>query len=154
MPDSEPAHPCPGRPRRPARRMPALRATGAKGERGIPRVPTPPLIATGPFGELPAERVATLIARGLRQGGTPLADLLALAGEKKSSAQTPEPLDAQHLDARVRAARAVILGQWRLRERALADSAFFDIATRARQAGVPAYAIAGRNRLAAFHPAM
>ena len=134
--------------------MPALRATAAKGERGIPRVPTAPLIATGSFGELSAERVATLIARGLRQGGTPLAHVLALAGERKSSAEPPEPLDAHHLDARVRAARAVILGQWRLRERTLADSAFFDIATRARQAGVPAYAVAGRNRLDAFDARM
>ena len=85
--------------------MPALRATAAKGERGIPRVPTAPLIATGSFGELSAERVATLIGRGLRQGGTPLAHVLALAGEKKSSGEPPEPLDAHHLDARVRASR-------------------------------------------------
>jgi glycerate kinase len=117
-------------------------------------VPTAPLIATGPFGERSAEEVATLIARGLQQGGTPAADLLALAGEKKSSAEPPEPLDGHHLDARVRAARAVILGRWRLRERTLAGSAFFDIATRARQAGVPAYAVAGRNRLDSFDARM
>jgi glycerate kinase len=134
--------------------MPALRAAAAKGGRGLPGVPTAPLIATGPFGGLSAERVATLIARGLQQGGAPAAEELALAGEEESPAEPAERLAGHHLDARVRAARAVILGRWRLQERTLAGSAFFDIATRARQAGVPAYAVAGRNRLDSFDARM
>ena len=130
--------------------MPALRTPAAKGGRAVPGRPTTPLIATGPFGGLSAERVAALIARGLQQGGTPAADLLALAGGEESGAELRELLDGHHLEARLRAARAVILGRWRLQERTLAGSAFFEIATRARQAGVPAYAVAGRNRLDSF----
>jgi glycerate kinase len=98
--------------------------------------------------------VAALIGRGLQQGGTPAADLLSLAGEEESPAELRELLEGNHLDARLRAARAVILGRWRLRERALAGSTFFEIATRARQVGVPAYAVAGRNRLDSFDARM
>jgi glycerate kinase len=134
--------------------MPALMAPAATGRRALPGVPTTPLIATGPFGGRSAARVAALLARGLQQGGTPAADLLALADEEESPAALRELLEGHHLDARVRAARAVILGRWRLQERALAASAFFEIATRARQAGVPAYAVAGRNRIDSFDARM
>ena len=134
--------------------MSALRTPAAKGGRAAPGRPTTPLIATGPFGARPAERVGALIARGLHQGGAPAADLLALAGEEEYPAELGELLEGHHLDARVRAARAVILGRSRLQERALAGSAFFEIATRARQAGVPAYAVAGRNRLDSFDARM
>jgi Glycerate kinase family len=130
--------------------MPAPSIPAAEGGRALPGVPATPLIATGPFGGLPAERVAALIARGLRHAGRPAADLLPLAREGESPAELRELLDGHHLDARVRAARAVILGRWRLQERTLAGSVFFEIATRARQAGVPAYAVAGRNRLDSF----
>jgi hypothetical protein len=130
--------------------MSALRTPAAEGLRAVAGRPTTPLIATGPFGGLSSERVAALIARGLQQGGTPAADLLALAGEEESPAELRGLLDGYDVEARVRAARAVILGRWRLRERTLAGSAFFEIATRARQAGVPAYAVAGRNRLDSF----
>ena len=130
--------------------MPALRTPAARGGHALPGVPTTPLIATGPFGARPAERAGALIARGLHQGGAPAADLLALAGEEEYPAELGELLEGHHLDARVRAARAVILGRWRLQERTLAGGAFFEIATRARQAGVPAYAVAGRNRLDSF----
>jgi Glycerate kinase family len=130
--------------------MPALSTPAAEGRRALPGVPTTPLIATGPFGALPAERVAALIARGLQQAGRPAADRLPLAGEEESPTDLRELADGHQLEARVRAARAVILGRWRLQERTLAGSAFFEIATRARQAGVPAYAVAGRNRLDSF----
>jgi hypothetical protein len=134
--------------------MAELSVPAATGGRSLPGVPTTPLIATGPFGGRSARRVAALIARGLQQGGTPAAEELALAGEEESPADLRELLEGHHLDARVRAARAVILGRWRLQERALAGSAFFEIATRARQAGVPAYAVAGRNRLDSFDARM
>ena len=130
--------------------MPALRTPAAKGPRGLVGVPTTPLIATGPFGARPAERAGALIARGLHQGGAPAVDLLALAGEEESPGELRELSEEHHIDARVRDARAVILGQWNLQERALAGSTLFEIATRARQAGVPAYAVAGRNRLDSF----
>ena len=130
--------------------MPALRTPAARGGRALPGVPTTPVIGTGPFGGRSAERVAALIARGLQQGGTPAADVLALPAEEESPAELGELLERHHLDVRLRAARAVILGRWRLQERTLARSAFFVIATRARQAGVPAYAVAGRSRLDSF----
>jgi glycerate kinase len=59
-------------------------------------------------------------------------------------------LEALDFDARMRRARAVVLAQWRLQERTLAGSAAFEIATRARQAGVPAYAVTAENTLDAF----
>ena len=81
--------------------MPALRTPAAKGGRAVQGRPTTPLIATGPFGGLSAERVATLIARGLQRGGMPAAEELPLAGEEESPAKPLEPLAGHHLDARI-----------------------------------------------------
>jgi hypothetical protein len=53
-------------------------------------------------------------------------------------------------DARMRSARAVVLAEERLRERTLRGSVAFEIATRARQGGVPAYAVTADNALAPF----
>jgi hypothetical protein len=50
----------------------------------------------------------------------------------------------------MRAARAVVVAVERLGEATLAASPTFEIATRARQAGVPAYAITAANGLDAF----
>jgi len=131
--------------------MAALNAWAPAGRRALPGVPCRPLIATGALGErLPARRVAAMIARGLQAGGVPAPDVLGLAREDPAPDELSELLDAQEFDARMRAARAVILGQRCLREQMLAGSGFFEIATRARQAGVPAYAVAGANRLERF----
>ena len=59
-------------------------------------------------------------------------------------------LQAMDFDARMRAARAVVVGAERLDERTLVGSTVFEIATRARQAGVPAYAVTGENALSLF----
>lgn len=59
-------------------------------------------------------------------------------------------LDELDFDARMRRARAVVVGTERLEERTLAGSVTFEIATRARQGGVPAYAVTGENALDAF----
>ncbi len=66
-----------------------------------------------------------------------------------------ELLGALDFDTRMRAARAVVVGAERLDERTLLNdrggaSAVFETATRARQAGVPAYAVAGENALSLF----
>jgi glycerate kinase len=53
-------------------------------------------------------------------------------------------------DARMRRARAVVLAEERLRESALRGSVAFEIATRARQGGVPAYAVTAENALEPF----
>ncbi len=106
------------------------------------------LIAARPFrGRLDAERVAGAIAEGLRDGGWEV-DLLPLDGETESAAialvRSPE------FDARMRAARAVVIAEAHLDERTLAGTVAFEIATRARQGGVPAYAVTGEDRLDSF----
>jgi glycerate 2-kinase len=120
-------------------------------ERTRERIPTRPLIATGPFGGgLPAQRVGSAIARGLRGGGLASVELCLIPGEYERPSEVRALLDAVDFDARMRLARAVIVGQWRLHELTLAASPAFEIATRARQAGVPAYAVTGENRLDCF----
>jgi glycerate 2-kinase len=59
-------------------------------------------------------------------------------------------LDALGFDARMRAARAVVTGEGRLDRQSLAGKAVSEVATRARQAGVPCHAIVGERRLDAF----
>ena len=59
-------------------------------------------------------------------------------------------LEELDFDVRMRRARAVILGERQLEERALRGSVAFEIATRARQAGVPAYAVTASNALDRF----
>src|SRR6266550_9076720 len=110
-------------------------------------VPQTLLVASGAFGsELSAARASQAIARGVRAAGGPEPDICPT----ESAGDLREQLDALHFDARLRSARAVIIGAERLEERALAGSVTFEIATRARQSGVPAYAVAGDNALGAF----
>jgi len=123
----------------------------------VPRLPAPPvpaiprtlLVVARPFAErLGAERVADAIAAGLRDGGWQ-ADACPIDGDEQSAAalaivQSPE------FDTRMRAARAVVIAEPRLREQTLAGTIAFEIATRARQAGVPAYAVTAENLLDSF----
>jgi glycerate 2-kinase len=59
-------------------------------------------------------------------------------------------LDALGFDPRMRAARAVVVGEGCMDESTLEGKAAAEIAVRARQAGVPAHAIVGVNRLDRF----
>jgi glycerate kinase len=59
-------------------------------------------------------------------------------------------LDAIDFDRRMRDARAVITGEGKLDQQSLAGKAVSEVATRARQAGVPCFAVAGRHELDAF----
>jgi glycerate kinase len=59
-------------------------------------------------------------------------------------------LDAVGFDPRMRAARAVVAGEGRLDRQSLAGKAVSEIATRARQSGVPCHAIAGSVELDPF----
>ena len=59
-------------------------------------------------------------------------------------------LGALDFDARMRAARAVIVGEGRIDEQTLQGKIAGEIATRARQAGVPCFAIVGTSELDAF----
>jgi glycerate kinase len=93
---------------------------------------------------LSAERVAAALARGLAAGGRPHVERLPLGAE----------LDPLALQERLRASRAVVIAAARLDKRTLAGSPAFEIATRARQAGVPAYAVSAHDRLDAFDARM
>jgi glycerate kinase len=56
-------------------------------------------------------------------------------------------LDEVSFDVRMRAARAVVTGEGRLDQQSLAGKLVSEVATRARQSGVPCYAVVGRNEL-------
>lgn len=90
--------------------------------------------------QLQAQRVAEAIAKGLCGGGTPQPDLLPLTGDDV-------PLD---FDARMKAARALVIATPRLDEHTLLGSLTFELATRARQSGVPAYAITAEDAIDRF----
>ncbi len=109
------------------------------------------LVVCSPFGPRLSARAATgAIARGIHDGGVLEPDLCPLPGASEEGAEVQMLLAELNFDARMRAARAVVVGTWRLQERTLPGSATFEIATRARQGGVPAYAVAGESTLAAF----
>ena len=59
-------------------------------------------------------------------------------------------LDAIGFDNRLRRARAVVTGEGRLDEQSLAGKALSEVATRARQGGVPSHAIVGSSVLDRF----
>ncbi len=83
---------------------------------------------------------AAALARGLVAGGLPEPDVHDLA----------DGLDAT-FDVRLRAAFAVVVGEPRLDRSMLHPAApLFEIATRARQAGVPCHAVVGRDALDPF----
>jgi glycerate kinase len=62
----------------------------------------------------------------------------------------PWILEALEVDARMRAAQAVIVGEGRIDQQTLAGKLAGELATRARQAGVPCHAIVGTNALDPF----
>ncbi len=97
---------------------------------------------------LAAERVAEAIAAGLREGGwsaepCPIDD----RGDEAIAVAT---VSAPDFVARLLASRAVVIAQASLHEDTLAGTFAFELATRARQSGVPAYAVTGENRLDSF----
>jgi glycerate kinase len=59
-------------------------------------------------------------------------------------------LDTTGFDSRMRSARAVVAGEGRLDQQSLAGKALSEVATRARQNGVPCHAIVGSNELDSF----
>lgn len=112
------------------------------------------LIACAPFGtRLTGDAVAGAIARGAQDGGLPEPDVcpLPLPGQQGEDGEhVRRVLNELDFDERMRHARAVIIGVERLQERTLAGSVAFEIATRARQGGVPAYAVTAKNALDSF----
>ena len=116
-----------------------------------PLIPRTPLIAAGAFAaRLAPERVAAALARGLAAGGVRECDLCPLPGPHGDPNALRAQLAELRFDARLHRARAVIVAERRLDERTLEGSAAFEIATRARQSGVPAYAVTAHDGLDAF----
>jgi glycerate kinase len=106
------------------------------------------LIAARPFGgRLDAERVCAAIADGLREGGWQ-ADPCPIDAEDVDV--TAALVRSPELEARMRAARAIVIAEPRLDEHTLAGTVAFELATRARQGGVPAYAVTRENDLDSF----
>jgi hypothetical protein len=112
-------------------------------------IPRTLLIAAGAFDGLSAERVGSAIGRGLSARGWST-DLCPIVPRGEVPGEVRALLETLELDARMRRSRAVILAEWRLRAPAPAYGATFEIATRARQAGVPAYAVTAENGLSSF----
>ncbi len=112
------------------------------------------LIACAPFGpRLTGDAVADAIARGARAGGLPEPDVCPLPPPSEHGQDGEHIRRVLHeldFDERMRHARAVIIGVERLEEHTLAGSVAFEIATRARQGGVPAYAVTAANALDSF----
>jgi hypothetical protein len=109
-----------------------------------------PLIAGVGFGaELSAEDVLAALARGLERRKSPPCDVCALPADAPSGELQPA-LEALDFERRMRAARALILALPSLSPRTLPGSAAFEVATRARQAGVPCYAVTAENTLSTF----
>jgi hypothetical protein len=115
------------------------------------------LVVCTPFGaKLSAARTAAEIARGLRAGNPDFEiDLCPLEPLPRRGSASSRELHAQLLeldfDARMRRARAVVIAARRLdRETLLQRGAVFEIATRARQSGVPACALVRDKALDPF----
>jgi glycerate kinase len=124
--------------------------TSTTGQARVP-IPTRLLLACAPFGtRLSAEAVIAGLTRGLLEAGQPEPDACPLPAPGRLEEDARALLDALGFDARMRRARAVVIGAERLEERTLAGSVAFEIATRARQSGVPAYAVTAEDELAAF----
>ncbi len=114
-------------------------------------IPQTALIVSGPFGTaLSAEDVARAIARGLHAAGLPEPDICPIEAGQVAASEIAALLAGLDFDARMRSARAVVLAEKHLRESTLRGSIAFEIATRARQGGVPAYAVTAENALAPF----
>lgn len=119
-------------------------------------IPHAGLIAGGAFGpRLTAARVIGAIERGLREGGHEQVDPCPLQGaEDGRGPGLSDLLVALDFDSRMRSARALVIAERRLARSTLERSVAFELATRARQVGVPCYAVTSENGLNAFDARM
>ncbi len=114
-------------------------------------IPQRLLLACSSFGpRRPATTVASALGRGIHDAGRPEPDICILPLAEETGTDARQLLDDLGFDVRMRQARAVVIAAERLEERTLAGSVTFEIATRARQGGIPAYAVTGENTLDAF----
>lgn len=89
-----------------------------------------------------------VVLRGRERAG--LAPSLAAALEARLEFGPAFVLDALDFDARMRAARCVVVGAARLDDAAMRGGTLAEAATRARQAGVPCHAVVAVNALDRF----
>jgi glycerate kinase len=95
-------------------------------------------------------RAATLVVLcDVRDPGALALHLRDVAGGRLV-AGAPFVLEALGFDARMRAARAVVVGEARLERATLRGRVVGEIATRARQSGVPCHAVAATNAIDRF----
>ncbi len=117
---------------------------------GNPAIRHHALLACEPFSvRLSASRVASALAAGLLAVGAPEPDIVELpgdAGDREAAAL----LERAGFHARMLASRAVLIAVPALSERTLAGSAAFEVATLARQSGVPCYAVAANVEIDDF----
>jgi hypothetical protein len=112
------------------------------------QIPHQALLACEALGpRLSGEAAAAALARGMTSAHAPEPGIFPLPDE---NSQTRAALDERGFDERMRASRAVVLLVCRLQESTLAGSAAFEVATRARQSGVPCYAVTAANELDPF----
>jgi hypothetical protein len=114
-----------------------------------PRIPHRPLLACTSVGRLSPAAVCRALARGLAAARVTEADSLAL-DDTRGGAGLARALTELDFDARLRRSRALILAVEELPCDGLAGTAAFELATRARQGGIPAYAVTGRDRIDSF----
>lgn len=127
------------------------RTSAAPSRRRGAMLPSAVLVASGGLGaRLPAERAVDALATGLRAGGRTDIDRCPIPAGETRGAGLDALLASVDFDARLRAARALVIGAHELSERTLAGSVAFELATRARQGGVPAYAVTREDGLGAF----
>jgi len=109
-------------------------------------IPRRALLVSAAFSDrLGAAAVARALARGLREGGAADPDIALLDDDEINS-----QLAQISFDRRMRAARAVVIAVAALDPQTMVRTAAFEIATRARQGGVPAYAIARESTIGSF----
>lgn len=114
------------------------------------------LVLAESFGEsLDVNRVADAIGRGLSASGHLGCDLCPLDAHIDELANAPsirvsKLLDGLDFDRRMRASRALVIARECLEDDTLAGSVAFEAITRARQSGVPAYAITAHDELDPF----
>ncbi len=131
---------------KPPKGRPRGRRAGAS-----PAWPASALIASGAFGaRLTASAVGTAIARGIEAGGMPAPDLCPLDMDARVPAEIRDLLAAAAFEHRMRRARTLIIAAERLSPETIVGSVAWEIATRARQGGVPACAIARESTLDLF----
>lgn len=113
-------------------------------------IPKTVLVLSEDFAEgLDADGVGAALSRGL-ESATLSCDLCPLDAGACAPAQVGRLLDARDFDRRLRAARCLVIATGCLSDETLAGSVAFEAATRARQGGVPAYAVTAHDRLDPF----